>query len=220
MRCEAIKKDLAAYRDGELSQRARARVAVHIKECASCAREEAFLGQVDQLLCQMTRLTPSPGFAEAFWRRLEEEGQVEERGYLAHWWRDFVERWRLVPALAAAAALLVVASYVILSSRVETLPVATPSPVAGLPRRLVEQPELFLQYRLVAEVDKLANFEAILAQRDEAELSGLTAEVPPSKLLDKPGLFVDYYLLRKMEQLQNFEAVQSVHIGGEETGRG
>ena len=222
MTCEAIKKDLAAYRDGELlSQGARARMAAHIKECASCAQEEALLDRVDQLLSQMTRLTPSPGFAETFWRRVEKEGQIEEKGHLARWWRDFVESWRLVPALAAAAALLVIASYAVLSSRVKTLRVAAPSaPAVSLLRKLVKQPDLFLQYRLVAEMDKLANLETILAQRGEESLSGPTAEALPSRLLEEPGLFVDYHLLRRMEQLQNFEAVQSIHLGGEETGRG
>lgn len=221
MRCEAIKKDLAAYRDGELSQRARARVTAHIEECASCAQEEALLGRVDQLLSQMTRLTPSPGFAGTFWHRVEEEGQFKGKGHLVRWWRGLVESWRLVPTLVTATALLVVVSYVILSNRVETTRVVTPSaPAVGLPRRLVEQPDLFLQYRLVAEVDKLANFEMILAQKDEEALSGLTAEALPSRLLEEPGLFVDYYLLRRIEKLQNFEAVQSLPLSEEETGRG
>ena len=221
MTCETIRKDLAAYRDGELSRRARARVAAHIKGCASCAQEEALLDQVDRLLSQMIRLTPSPGFAETFWRRIEEEGQVEEEAPLARWWRDFVESWRLVPALVAAATLLVIVSYAVLSNRLGVPQVITPSaPAVGLSRKLVEQPDLFLQYRIVAEMDKLANFETILAQRDEESPSELVAEAPPSKLLEEPGLFVDYPLLRRMEELQNFEAVQSIPLGQEETSRG
>ena len=219
MRCQAIKKALAVYLDGELSPRTRVRVAAHVQECASCAQEKVLLNQVDQLLSQMTRLTPSPDFAETFWRRVEEEGQIEERSYLTRWWQDFVEDWRLAPALVATAVLLVVVSYVVLSSRVETSRVTTPSPAVGLPRELVEQPDLFLQYRFVTEVDKLTNSESILAQREEEALSGLTIETPPSRLLEEPGLFVDYYLLHRMEQLQNFEAVRSIHLGGEGTSR-
>ena len=107
MTCETIRKELVAYRDGELLERDRAQIAAHLSTCAACAREEARLARVSQLLTTLERVTPSPDFAATFWRRLEQEGQGERESGFARWWREWLAGWQLMPALAGAASLLV-----------------------------------------------------------------------------------------------------------------
>jgi anti-sigma factor RsiW len=70
--CNAVKEELVAYRDGELPEQDRERVAAHLLTCAECAREEAQLAQVEYLFSKMERITPSPDFAQ-LWKRLEQE---------------------------------------------------------------------------------------------------------------------------------------------------
>ena len=56
MTCETIRKELVAYRDGELRERDRAQIAAHLSTCAACAREEARLSA----LSRKTPAAPHP----------------------------------------------------------------------------------------------------------------------------------------------------------------
>lgn len=227
MICETIRPHLVAYRDGELSEQDRARVAAHLSACPVCTREEAQLARVHQLLTNLERITPSPDFAATFWQRLEQEGQSrqeEPESRWARWWREGRERlsgWQLAPALAGAASLLVFLSY-LLSSR----PVTTPTPpaqpasqiAADVPAPLAEKPGLFVNYKVIADLDRLGHFDEIAAVelpgRHDTELAS-EEDLPPDLLKD-PGFFVHYPLLRKMEKLENLEAVLELPPEGDE----
>ena len=231
MTCETIRSHLVAYRDGELPEPDRAHVAAHLSTCPVCTREDAQLARVHQLLTNLERITPSPDFAATFWQRLEQEGrsrQEEPESRLTRWWREWRESlsgWQLVPALAGAASLLVFLSY-ILSSR----PVTTPTPptqpasqvAANVPAPLVEKPGFFVNYQVIADLDKLSHFDEIAAvqlpgERD-TELAS-EGDLPPDLLKD-PGFFVHYPLLQKMEKLENLEAVLDLPAEGGEHSRG
>ena len=209
MTCETIRTELTAYRDGELPEQDRARIAAHLSTCPACTREETELARVGQLLTQMERITPSADFAATFWRRLEQEGHqepVELESRLIHWWREWRESltgWQLAPALAAAASLLVFFAF-LLSGRLSTSPtLPTPQVAADVPAQLVEKPGLFVNYRVIAELDRLSHFEEITAIELPGEHATELAseeDLPPDLLKD-PGFFVHYPLLQKMEQL-------------------
>jgi hypothetical protein len=230
MTCETIRIHLVAYRDGELPEQERTRVAAHLSGCSACTREEAQLTRVNQMLAGLERITPSPDFAATFWRRLEQEGQSrqeEPESRLAQWWREWRESlssWQLTPVLAGAASLLVFLGY-ILSSR----PVMTPTPltqpvsqVADVPAPLVEKPGFFVNYQVIADLNKLSHLDEVAAvqlpgERDTELVS--EGDLPPDLLKD-PGFFVHYPLLQKMEKLENLEAVLDLPTEGDEHNRG
>jgi hypothetical protein len=231
MTCETIRPHLVAYRDGELPEQDRACVADHLSTCPVCTREEAQLARVHQLLTNLERITPSPDFAATFWQRLEQEGrsrQEEPESRLARWWREWRERssgWQLAPALAGAASLLIFLSY-ILFSRLGTTPTPPAQPVsqvaAAVPAPLVEKPGFFVNYQVIADLDKLSHFDEIAA----VELPGghdtevASEENLPPDLLKDPGFFVHYPLLQNMEKLENLEAVLDLPTEGGEHNRG
>ena len=227
--CNAVKEELVAYRDGELLEQDRERVAAHLLTCAECAREEAQLAQVEYLFSKMERITPSPDFAATFWKRLEQEQApvhvvepnkppvLEPR--LVQWWRGLRERftsWQIAPMLAATASVLVLFSYLLISPRTpivtsqpaKSKSVATKAPEAA-PTGLTEKLNFFLHYPIIADLDRLSHFEEItavdLSQERKTEVAQ-EEEVPPD-LLKNPGFFAHYPMLKKMEQLQNLEAV-------------
>ena len=225
MTCETIRKELVAYRDGELLERDRAQIAAHLSTCAACAREEARLVRVSQLLTTLERVTPSPDFAATFWRRLEQEGQVERESWFARWWREWLTGWQLMPALAGAASLLVFLSYVLSSHPpTTTTPSASPSALLkiNVPAPVAEKPGLFVNYGIIADLDKLAHFDEVAALENapqDASTLARTEDLPPA-LVENPNLFVHYPILEKMEQLQNFEAVLDLPAGEDEQRRG
>jgi hypothetical protein len=228
MTCETIRTHLVAYRDGELPEQERTRVAAHLSGCSACTREETQLARVNQMLAGLERITPSPDFAATFWRRLEQEGQSrqeEPESRLAQWWREWRESlsgWQLTPVLAGAASLLVFLGY-ILSSRPVMTPLTQPvSQVADVPAPLVEEPGFFVNYQVIADLDKLSHLDEIATvqlpgERDTALVS--EGDLPPDLLKD-PGFFVHYPLLQKMEKLENLEAVLDLPTEGDEHNRG
>jgi len=225
MTCETIRKELVAYRDGELLERDRAQIAAHLSTCAACAREEARLARVSQLLTNLERVTPSPDFAATFWRRLEQEGQVERESWFARWWREWLTGWQLMPALAGAASLLVFLSYVLSSRPPTTTTLPTPQSASrsvDLPAPVAKKPGLFVNYGIIADLDKLAHFDEVAALENapqDASTLARAEDLPPA-LVENPNLFVHYPILEKMEQLQNFEAVLDLPAGEDEQRRG
>ena len=232
MICETIKPHLVAYRDGELPEQDRARVAAHLSTCPACTREEEQLARVNQMLTNLERVTPSPDFAATFWRRLEQEGhgrQEAPESRLARWWRELREGlsgWQWMPALAGVASLLIFLSY-ILSSRPTTIttPPAQPAAqvaAADLPAPVAKEPGLFVNYKVIADLDKLSHFDEIAAEQapgeHNTELAG--EENLPPDLVKDPSLFVHYPILKKMKQLENLEAVLDAPAEGNNHGRG
>ncbi|MBI3301718.1 MAG: zf-HC2 domain-containing protein, partial [Deltaproteobacteria bacterium] len=204
--CETIRNELVAYRDGELPERDRARIAAHLRTCLACTQEEARLARVNQLLANLERITPSPDFATTFWRRLKQEGQVEQESWFARWWREWLTGWQWAPALAATASLLVFLGY--LFSGHPTTPTPPPAP-PDVPAQVAKQPGLFVNYKILADLDRLAHFDEIAAVESTPEHTSELAreeDLPPA-VLENPGFFVHYPILQKMEQLQNLETV-------------
>jgi len=231
MICETIRPHLVAYRDGELSEQDRSRVTAHLNACPACTREAKQLGRVDQMLINLERITPSPDFAATFWQRLEQEGQSSQEqreSRLARWWgglREGLTSWQWTPALAGVASLLVFLSYM-LTGRPTTTPISPAQPavqvVAAVPPPVTKEPGLFVNYNVLADLDKLNYFDEIAAvQLPGAHDTELASEenLPP-ELLKDPSFFVHYPILKKMEELKDLETVLDLPAKGDEHIRG
>jgi len=93
---------------------------------------------------------------------------------------------------------------------------------ANVPAPLVEKPGLFVNYKVIADLDKLSHLDEIAAvQLPGARDTEVASEgdLPPDLLKD-PGFFVHYPLLQKMEKLENLEAVLDLPAEGGEHSRG
>lgn len=232
MTCEAIRPQLVAYRDGELREQERVQVAAHLRTCPMCTREEAQLARVSQMFMGMERIVPSPDFAATFWHRLEQEDHLiepeETESRFARWLRDAQEwftGWRLVPALAAAASLLVFFSFLLSGRFTPTLTLSTQQPAGvaeDVPAPLAEKPDLFANYRVITDLDRLSHFEEIATVElaTEQDIEVVSEDNLPPELLQDPSFFVQYPVLQKMEELQNLEAVLSLPIEENEQSRG
>jgi negative regulator of sigma E activity len=231
MTCETIKSQLVAYRDGELSEQERGSVAAHLSTCPTCTREEAQLARVSQLLSTMERVTPSADFAASFWQRLEREEQAlqpELESHAPHWWHalgEWLTEWRLVPAFAAAASVLVFFGF-LLSGRLTITPTPPAQPttqVAGdVPAQVVKEPGLFVNYRVIADLNRLSHFDEIaaVALPGERDVEVASEDALPPALLKDPGFFVNYPILQRMDRLENLEAVLELPSEGNEHARG
>jgi len=232
MTCEFIQGELVAYRDGELPEQDREQIATHLKTCAACAHEEAQLAQVAHFLATMERITPSPDFAATFWKRLEHEPaarvitSVSEHP-LVRWWRELREMmstWQVAAALAAAASLVVFFVYFFTSSPVR-IPTGTSAPAPAavspesttsakpiaseVPTDLVEKIELYVNYKIISELERFSHLEEIAAvelpTEDTTEI--VKEEELPPELLQNPSFFAHYPILERIDKLQNLEAV-------------
>lgn len=232
MTCEFIQRELVAYRDGELPEQDREQIATHLKTCAACAHEEAQLAQVAHFLATMERITPSPDFAATFWKRLAHELPARvttsvSAHPLVRWWRELRERmsaWQLAPALAAAVSLVVFFGYFFTASLVRMSPeTSAPAPTAvpqesttsakltasEVPADLVEKLELYVNYRIISELERFSHLEEIAAvelpTEDTTEI--VKEEELPPELLQNPSFFAHYPMLERIDKLQNLEAV-------------
>jgi len=235
MTCESIQEELVAYCDGELPEHDRARIAAHLRTCAACARVEAQLVQVEQLLTKMERVSPSVSFAPTFWERLEKEKSqpalnfsepiAGKEHFLIRWWREMREtlhEWHIAPVLAATASLLVFFSYFFMAPSMRTenessnpILAQAPQPVASTPvapdapADLLANLELYTQYHVIADLEEFTQFDAIAAIQLPAERSIEVAEEDelPPELLQNPSFFAHYPILQEMDKLENLEAV-------------
>lgn len=91
MNCKEIINLLPAYQDKELSSSQERAVRLHLGNCMNCQNEERLLTETWNLLGGVESITPSPGFRDRLWKRIEEE----KRG-----WNPFpsrVPRWIRIP---------------------------------------------------------------------------------------------------------------------------
>jgi len=118
MSCRKTRSELAAFVDGALEGRARARVEAHLAGCPGCAAEAARLRRLNGLLGAAAG-TPAVDVDSA-WLALSERLEAEQASSPAHsaWWRAW---WIPAPALAAAAG--VVAWLALGPQVIEELPV-------------------------------------------------------------------------------------------------
>jgi len=93
---------------------------------------------------------------------------------------------------------------------------------ADVPAPVAKEPGLFVNYRVIADLDKLSHFDDIATvQAPGAHNTELASEenLPPDLVKD-PSFFVHYPILQKMEQLENLEAVLDASVEGDSHGRG
>ncbi len=242
MTCESIQEELVAYRDGELSEPERSRIAAHLATCVECTREEAQLLKMERLLTSMERIAPSPNFAASFWERIEQEKghstvqppsrlPVQDNSFV-RWWQELratLTAWQVAPAFAAAASLLVFFGYLLTSSSKPPAVVTAPqekslaaASAPEVPAGVAEKLEFFVNYKVIADLERLAHFDDIAAVElpgtPEVEVAQVE-ELPPD-LLQNPSFFTHYPLLKRMEQLQSLEAVLDNPTGENEQNQG
>jgi hypothetical protein len=146
---------------------------------------------------------------------------------LVRWWRelrDMMSAWQVAPALAAAASLVVFFGYFFISSPVRTpTETSAPTPAAvspesatsakplasEVPTDLVQKLELYLNYRIISDLERFSHFEEIAAvelpPEDSTEI--VKEEELPPELLQNPSFFAHYPILERIDKLQNLEAV-------------
>ena len=239
MICEDIQEELVAYCDGELPEEDRTRIAVHLSTCSACSRDVTQYLHVNTLLTQVERITPSPDFAATFWQRLEQEKRIApmQESRLARWWREWRESltsWQLAPALAAAASIAIFFGYILSdrgpepgrvpgtrSSRGESHTLVHPAPPSDAPPLVQEKTALFVNYRVIADLEKFSKFDEIAAaQLPEEPPSEIADNDIPKDLLEKPNFFANYPMLQKMEKLKNLETVLDAPPDGDDKSRG
>jgi hypothetical protein len=226
MICEEIREELVAYQDGELAEQDRKHVTAHLSTCPACTQEAASLARIGQMFSSLERVTPSPDFPANFWQRLEHERQPQLESRFAQWWRELREsmtNWHLAPALVGVASVLIF--FVAFSQKPDrTLPTSGPdslitkkpetvakpamSKEPTVPAEVMEKSDLFIDYLMIAELDRFARFEEIAAidLSTEQPIEVTEADIP-KEVLDDPGFFAHYPILQQLERLKNLDAV-------------
>ena len=193
-----LQEDLVAYRHGELSVRKRTKIAAHLRTCAACTQDSTQLGPVEEALAGLERVSPSPDFAATFWKRLEQEGRrapeiLDERA--SRWWQRG-------SAVAAVASLLIVVGYFFSGSFISQRATHL------IPAQVQQEPQLFIDYAILASLDKFSYFDEIPSSPHREGMGGAPAGLEiPLALRKDPNFFMHYQLLKKMEQLQHLESV-------------
>jgi hypothetical protein len=226
MICEEIREELVAYQDGELAEQDRKHVAIHLSTCPACTQEAASLARIGQMFGNLERVTPSPDFAANFWQRLEHERQPQPENRFAQWWRELREsmtNWYLTPALVGVASVLIFfAAFsqkpdrTLLTSGPDSLITKKPETVAkpamskepAVPAEVMEKSDLFIDYLMIAELDRFARFDEIAAVdlSTEQPIEVTEADIP-KEVLDDPGFFAHYPMLQQLDRLKNLDAV-------------
>ena len=242
MICEDMQEELVAYCDGELLEEDRARIAAHLSTCVACSRDVAQFARINTLFTQVERVSPSLDFAATFWQRLEREKRSApvQESRLARWWREWRESltgWQLAPALAGAASIAVFFGYVLSdrgpekpgqvsgnSQQREARSLLHPDPegkTPDVPTLVQEKTGLFVNYRVLADLEKFSRFDEIASvQLPEEAPVGIAENDIPKDLLEKPSFFTHYPLLKKMEELKNLETLLDAPPDGDDKSRG
>jgi len=116
--CDAVRVELKAYLDGELSALARAGVRRHLEHCARCRAEAAAMEQIGRELRTLDTATPRPELRARILAQLPESPAPAERKQPGLLWR---RPGAAALAFAGAAAMLVLFA-VILKNRPTTVP--------------------------------------------------------------------------------------------------
>jgi hypothetical protein len=107
MNCEEFSEALSAYLDGELSAEERSTLEAHLERCPRCREELKSLRAVSRLVGTLPQVKASPAFLSA----LSQGVAIRKR---SRWLRPIpLFKGDLVPALAAAAVLLIAVTVVL-----------------------------------------------------------------------------------------------------------
>jgi hypothetical protein len=196
------------------------------------------------LLTRVERVTLSLDFADTFWQRLaQEERQVPQESRWTRWWREWravLTGWQMAPALAGAASILVFFGYVISHKGTDQPARQSSSPTMVAQRGLAKQTEaavrmqspeaspelaekldLFLDYRVITDLEKFSDFEKIeTVQLEPEEDVALVETEVPSDVRENSEFFAQYPILEKLDGLQNFDAVLDASVDDEEQSHG
>jgi anti-sigma factor RsiW len=174
MDCEKIRSELVAYLDGELGGRAADEVRSHLDRCPACKLEAERLLAAGTALEEIADIEPSPDFtARAMQRAVAAPA-------LAPASRIQLLR-RLMPAVAAAAVILVVSLWVLLPSgprSIDSLPPAE--------QEIVRNMEILENLELLEDMELLDNLDLLLAYDEEdfesaSETPESSEEMPKKK---------------------------------------
>ena len=111
MRCRQIQPHLLAFIEGELTQRKRGKVALHVAACPACASALRSLQQTLYMVQTMDVPEPSAAFWEAFGTTLHQRIGCAEAAHPGRYRFPIRDLFLLPkPVLAAAAVSLILAS--------------------------------------------------------------------------------------------------------------
>lgn len=239
MTCEEIRAELVAYQDGELTEQDRKYVVAHLSMCVACTQEAASLARVGKMFGSLDRMAPSSDFAAHFWQRLEQERQPQLETRFAQWWRELRESitaWHLTPALVGVASVLIF--FAALGQRSDrTVPTVFPTPLITtepekvskpseskepkVPAEVLEKSDLFIDYKIISELDRFARFDEIAAIDLSTEKPVEIADTDiPKEVLDDPGFFAQYPILQQLERLKNLDAILASPSQNDEEAQG
>jgi anti-sigma factor RsiW len=156
MNCRAVKEDLTAWCDGELSRRRAERIEQHLAGCGACAAEaenvSAAVRWQRQALPHVTAVANYEFSALEARLRQALAAEPDPRAPLRSWFLRPV-------AIAAAAAMIAVIMFfsIMGGPRAVLIPLGVESP----PVAVSSQPELFEDYQMIQRLDALENFDTV-----------------------------------------------------------
>jgi anti-sigma factor RsiW len=156
MKCRAVKGDLTAWCDGELSPRRAERIERHLAECTRCSAEAASLSAAIQW--QRQALPRAAALADCEFGALRaslKRSLAAETAPRAPFWLG------LFRPVAVAAAAAVVGVIVLFSFMGGPSAVLIPLGVEAPPVAVRSEPELFENYQLIQHLDALENFDTV-----------------------------------------------------------
>jgi len=158
MDCREIKKMLPVFLDGELESVLENTVADHLRTCPQCRREAEELQKAWDLLGELEPIEPDPFYRTRFWARVAEQEPWPRRVWesMRHF---FGGRYRL-PALAAAAVLLVVSVFAVQRYQ-QSRQIAPVAEIGAADLELVQNLDLAENYDLIQQLDWIADLEII-----------------------------------------------------------
>jgi anti-sigma factor RsiW len=169
--CRAVKGELTAWCDGELSRRRAERIEQHLAECAACSAEadsvSAAIRWQRQALLRVTAVADGEFGALQVKLRRALAAEPEPQGPFWSW------LFRPV-AIAAAAAMIGIA--LLFSIMGGPKAVLIPLGVESPPVAVSSEPELFEDYQLIQRLDALENFDTV----ESVPLSDTVESVPLS----------------------------------------
>jgi anti-sigma factor RsiW len=159
--CRSIDADLSALIDEELAPRREAELRAHLEGCARCTRSLEELCNADLALASLRAPEPSADLRARLERRLAEAARPRSGAPPPR-----PRRWLARPALAAAAAALVLMLYATLRSGAPPGPVAEPAPRVAVAEPALanlsdEELALLLDLDAVADLDVIANLDLV-----------------------------------------------------------
>ena len=90
-----------------------------------------------------------------------------------------------------------------------------------VPAEVTEKTELFVDYKIIADLDKFARFKEIAAvDLSTKQPVEVTEGELPKDVRENAGLFAQYPILQQMERLENFDAVLAAPTQDEEQSQG